>query len=168
MSLSFSRSGDLPESAYAFQWMVASGEWADTVGPVVLDAMKAAAPLGKNQDVSGSKSIATRHRPGTLRSSIRYEKDASETNTTATFTAYTPYAGYVIEGTRAHEIWPKAANYLHFASQGQEFFVGPKGSQAHVNHPGTTANPFNRRVIQELMGWIQSTFTQIMMEALGE
>lgn len=163
-----SRSGDLPESAYAFQWMVASAKWADTVGPVVLGGLRAAAPVGQVQEVTGSTPIASRHRVGNLRDSIRYASDPGATNTTATFTAYVPYAGYVIEGTRPHEIWPKAARYLAFASNGQMQFVGPKGTQAHVNHPGTAPNPFNKRVIEELMDWIQETYAEIMQEALGE
>jgi hypothetical protein len=165
--MTMSRSGNLPESAYAFQWMAASAQWADTVGPVVLGGLRAGAPVGRAQEVTNASPIATRHRVGNLRDSIRYAKEASATSTTATFTAYVPYAGYVIEGTRAHEIWPKAAKYLHFAAQGQEFFVGPKGTQAHVNHPGTAPNPFNRRVIEVLMDWIQETYREIMQEALG-
>jgi hypothetical protein len=168
MSMTMSRGGNMPASAYAFQWMVASAKWADTIGPVVLGGLRAAAPVGQPQEVTNSSPLATRHRIGNLRDSIRYSKDASETVTTATFTAYVPYAGYVIEGTRAHEIWPKSAKYLHFASRGTEYFVGPKGTQAHVNHPGTAPNPFNRRVIEELMDWIQETYTEIMQEALGE
>lgn len=166
--MSVSRSGNLPPSAYQFQWLVASKKWADTIGPVVLDGLKAAAPVGKEQATSDGQQLATRHAPGTLRRSIRYQREVSGTSTTATFTAYTPYAGYVIHGTRPHEIWPKAAKYLHFVQNGTERFVGPKGTDKHVNHPGTTANPFNRRVITELMDWIQTTYREIMQEALGE
>jgi hypothetical protein len=167
MSMSVTRSGNLPPNAYKFVWMAASAKWADTVGPVVLDAMKKAAPLGKDQQTSDGQSLATRHRPGTLRSSIRFAREASATNTTATWTAYTPYAGFVINGTSPHEIWPVAAKYLHFVQQGVERFVGPKGSQAHVNHPGTKPNPFNRRVMEEMMEYIQRTYREIMQEALG-
>jgi len=158
-------SGDNPR--LQFQWKVASAKWADTIGPVIRDAMKAAAPVGQPQEVA-SGTIATQSRPGRLRSSIRYERGGTGGSTTATFTAYTPYAGYVIGGTKAHEIWPVAARYLHFAQGGVERFVGPRGTQAHVNHPGTTANPFHRRAMEELMDWVQETFTEIMQEALGQ
>ena len=167
MSMSVTRSGNLPPNAYKFIWMTASAKWADTVGPIVLDAMKAAAPLGKDQQTDDGKSLATRHRPGTLRSSIRFAREAGAGTTTATWTAYTPYAGFVINGTSEHEIWPVAANYLHFVKNGGQVFVGPKGSQAHVNHPGTKPNPFNRRVMEEMMEYIQTTYREIMQEALG-
>lgn len=165
MSMTMQVSGASPR--FQFQWKVASVKFADTVGPVIRDAMKAAAPVGQPQEVTGSKPLRTRQRPGTLRDSIRYQRGGTGASTEISWFAYTPYAGFVIRGTKAHEIWPKAAKYLSFGRNGQQVFVGPKGTQAHVNHPGTAPNPFNRRVMDELMDWLQETYAEIMQEALG-
>jgi HK97 gp10 family phage protein len=136
--------------------MVASAKWADTAGPIVRTALKAEAPVG------------TGPRAGRLRDSIRYHRRTTGSSIQLVFNAYTPYAKYVIEGTRAHAIYPKAARYLHFQGRGGgDVFVGPRGSGAHVNHPGTKANPFNRKAMDEARPIVQRLYTQIMREAMG-
>lgn len=139
-----------------FEWMVAAAKWADTAGPIVRTALKAESPVGKGP------------RAGRMRDSIRYHRRTSGSSIQMVFNAYTPYAKYVISGTKAHEIYPVAARYLHFKGRGGgDVFVGPRGSGAHVNHPGTKANPFNRRAMDEVRPVIQHLYTQIMRDAMG-
>ncbi len=139
-----------------FVWMTAAVKWADTAGPAVRSALKAEAPVG------------TGPRAGRLRGAIRYHRNTTGSAVLLTFNAYTPYAKYVIEGTSAHAIYPVAARYLHFKGRGgQDVFVGPRGSGAHVNHPGTKANPFNRKAMTAMRPVIQRMYTDIMREAMG-
>lgn len=53
---------------------------------------------------------------------------------------------YVTEGTSAHEIVPVNASVLRFTSGGTVVFT------QHVDHPGTTANPFVMQAIRETIG----------------
>lgn len=53
---------------------------------------------------------------------------------------------YVIEGTAAHEIVPNQASVLRFTSGGTVVFT------QHVDHPGTTANPFITKAAQAVLG----------------
>jgi HK97 gp10 family phage protein len=155
MSVSVSLTGSVPPRKQ-FVWLRAAVKWADEVGPAVRTALKANAPVGQGP------------RAGRLRDSIRYQRTTTGASVSITFNAYTPYARYVIEGTRPHAIYPVAARYLHFKGRsGGDVFVGPRGSSAHVNHPGTKANPFNRRAMQEMRPYLQATYTRIMREEIG-
>lgn len=49
------------------------------------------------------------------------------------------YAGYVVSGTRPHDIYPRDARAL--------FWPGAAHPVSHVHHPGTRANPFLQRAI---------------------
>jgi hypothetical protein len=49
-----------------------------------------------------------------------------------------PIARFVIRGTQAHPIEPVSARALHFFVDGDEVFT------KHVEHPGTSPNPYNR------------------------
>lgn len=62
---------------------------------------------------------------------------------TAEAVADTPYAVYVSEGTRAHEIRPRRANVLSFywPKRGATVFF------AKVNHPGTAANDWFKTAV---------------------
>jgi hypothetical protein len=73
-----------------------------------------------------------------LRDSFLWNVDSGPTKVTGRIVNDTPYAEYVVEGTRPHEIravnaralsfyWPKAGTVVHAKS---------------VQHPGTTPNPF--------------------------
>lgn len=59
------------------------------------------------------------------------------------------YGEFVREGTPPHEIRPKKAKALHFMIEGKDVFV------TKVNHPGTKANPYHKRVLSALMPSIQ-------------
>ena len=49
-----------------------------------------------------------------------------------------PIAKFVIRGTAAHPIDPVNARFLHFFVGGDEVFT------RHVDHPGTSPNPYNQ------------------------
>lgn len=59
------------------------------------------------------------------------------------------YGEFVREGTPPHEIRPKKAKALHFMYEGKDVFA------MKVNHPGTRANPYHKRVLSALMPSIQ-------------
>lgn len=88
-------------------------------------------------------------RTGKLRSSVRMDRRASSGRYAAAGTpisqyeisANTPYAGYVIFGTRPHVIRVKRARVL---TDGKTFF----GRQ--VRHPGTKANNFLQKALDEV------------------
>jgi len=145
-----------------FAWMAAAVKWADEVGPQIRSKLKEEAPVGEGG------------RRGRLRDSIRYERRTHNPDVDMYFNAHTPYAKYVIDGTRPHEIYPKAARYLHFfqnvGGASVERFVGPRGSgarSAHVNHPGTRANKFNERAMDAMRPKIEQRFTEVMRDAMG-
>jgi len=58
-----------------------------------------------------------------------------------TFTANTPYAGCVIEGTGPHVITASAARFLQFELDGAVTY------RRSVHHPGTKANDFPERAL---------------------
>lgn len=152
-------SGRPPRSR--FEWMVASRKFADTAGPLIRTALKAEAPVGKP---SANRS----NQPGRLRDSIRYERPITSADSLSMmFNAYTPYAKYVLEGTKEHDIFPKAARYLYFQKNGANVFVGPGGSGRHVHHPGTRANPFNRRAMDRVRPEVQRLFSTIIRGSIG-
>ena len=143
-------------------WLKASRQFADTAGPLIRTALKAEAPVGK-------PSLTKTNQPGRLRDSIRYERPVTTADRlTMTFNAYTPYARYVLEGTKPHQIRPKAARYLAFyGSDGRAVYVGPRGNpDRFVNHPGTRANPFNRRAIDRVRPVYQRLWQTIVRESI--
>lgn len=54
------------------------------------------------------------------------------------------YGHFVREGTRPHRIEPKYKSVLKFIKDGREIFA------RWVNHPGTSPNPYHRRVYAQL------------------
>lgn len=102
--------------------------WADDVGPTVRTALKAKTP------------VVT----GRMRNSERYSRTGSSGGIRLEFTAYTPYAGYVIGGTRPHIIRPRAARALHWTSGRGEVFA------SIVHHPGNKPNDFPKQVLESL------------------
>lgn len=65
----------------------------------------------------------------------------------------TPYAIFVHEGTRAHEIRPLRKKAL--------FWKGALHPVKAVHHPGTKANPFVERTADEMSEPINNTFQKI-------
>lgn len=120
--------------------------WAAEVGPLVLAALKEAAPVAKENG-------------GRLRDSIRKEQVNAGGGVTITFTANVPYAKWVLEGTSPHEIRPRTKQAL--------FWPGADHPVAVVNHPGTRPNDFPRRAITPKLPELQGRYRQIAIEAIG-
>ncbi len=132
-----------------FRWTAAAARWADEVGPVVRAGLKATAPVGKGQ------------RAGRLRDSIRYQRATQVGRSVrAEFTANTPYARYVVSGTRPHRITAKAARALRFEQGGAVRFA------RSVWHPGTKPNDFAAFTMRNMLPMVQARYTAIMREEL--
>ena len=100
-------------------------------------------------------------KPGRLRDSIRSEDATTGMGVTITFSTGVPYARYVIDGTKAHDIEVKAARWLYWQSQGVDHFA------KKVRHPGTEPNDFPERALRPLEDVIKNRLAQIMRERLG-
>lgn len=131
---------------YRFKTIAAA--WAAEVAPLVQRELKARAPVAKENG-------------GKLRDSIRHKQVNTAGGVTLTFHTAVPYARYVLDGTRPHEIRPRTARALHWKDAGGDHFA------QLVNHPGTRANRFPERAIKPLLPVIQGRFKQISVEALG-
>jgi hypothetical protein len=104
--------------------------WAELeseVGPLLADELSQQSPVGDPDTDLDS---------GTLSQSMKWE-DQEGTLTIGSADPRGPIAAYVTRGTVPHEIVPVYANFLHFFVGGEEVFT------QHVDHPGTTANPFH-------------------------
>lgn len=137
-------------SLSSFRFSTIAAAWAEEIGPLVERALKAKAPVAKE----GA-------RPGRLRDSIRSETTNTGRSVKLLFTASVPYAGFVLEGTRPHEIRPRRAQALHWKDGSGDHFARV------VNHPGTAANRFPEKAITPLLPQIQGRFKQIAVEAMG-
>lgn len=71
------------------------------------------------------------------------------------------YGWFVREGTGPHEIRPRLAKALRFFIGDEEIFA------TRVNHPGTKANPYHKRVLERLMPDIQTIVEQIGIRIVG-
>lgn len=96
-------------------------EFEGTVGPVLQQALSDKAPVVTGQL---SESMTWEDQEGVLTAGSKDDRG--------------PIAAYVTRGTAPHPIEPVNAEFLHFfASDGTEVFT------KHVDHPGTSANPFH-------------------------
>ena len=100
------------------------------------------------------------HRTGNLQRSILMESDNIGT---AKVSAEAAYAGFVELGTAAHVILPKNKKAL--------MWPGAAHPVRSVNHPGTKANPFMERGVEnateEITTVFQGVADQIVMELAG-
>lgn len=96
-------------------------EIVDNAARVTMEATRDAAPLGKSGDLRDSHGVDPPVDSGNVASADLY--------------ADAPYAGFVAEGTRPHQIVPVSAKALRFEVGGDVVFA------ARVNHPGTAPNP---------------------------
>ena len=137
------------ERHLGFSWAEAAGEWVGEVGPLALEALRQAAPVGQGPGA------------GRLRASIREDREVAESTATITFTAEVPYADYVVDGTAPHLIQPRSAQALHW--------TGPNGSvfAKVVHHPGTRANDFPSRALAPLTAIIQARLEAAIAEQLA-
>ncbi|WNZ28461.1 MAG: hypothetical protein IAX21_07270 [Candidatus Bathyarchaeota archaeon] len=74
-----------------------------------------------------------------------------------------PYAKFVVEGTRPHEIRPVSANVLVFkAKSGDLVFT------RLVRHPGTKPNPFIQRAVDEAREHIDDIWAELFEDLVEE
>ncbi|WNZ30041.1 MAG: hypothetical protein IAX21_04095 [Candidatus Bathyarchaeota archaeon] len=77
--------------------------------------------------------------------------------------ALAPYAKFVIEGTRPHEIHPAGANVLIFkAKSGDLVFT------KLVQHPGTKPNPFLQRAVDKAREQIDDIWAELFEDLIEE
>lgn len=101
------------------------------------------------QRIATRAKVLAPKRTGRLRASVRLDRrtsggryaSADEAITSYEVSANTPYAGYVIYGTRPHIIRVKTAKVL---TDGKNFF-GPV-----VHHPGTKPNNFLQKALDQV------------------
>jgi hypothetical protein len=77
------------------------------------------------------------------------------------FTANTPYAGFVTDGTRAHQISAVAARFLHWTDDS-----GFGHFAKTVQHPGTKPNPFGKEAVRHTKPLIQASFQRAVRTAM--
>lgn len=154
LSMQLDASGLRDSPLARFSWAKAATTFADTAQPLVRDALKAKAPIGQGP------------RAGRLKKSIRSQRKTSlgEGSLEVRFTANVPYIEYVLGGTRAHTITPKAARALRFLQYGHA--PGALVFAKRVQHPGTRANHFNLRAVVPLGPELQKLFEAAVKAAM--
>ena len=71
------------------------------------------------------------------------------------------YAAAVEYGTAPHEIRPVNGGVLAFEAAGKIVFT------PLVHHPGTKANPFMKRAVDETLSKVDSVFADLWLELVG-
>jgi hypothetical protein len=132
----------------SFDMEVALDAWAQEVGPVIVAALKAWAPVALD-GVPGR---------GALQNSIKSTTEAAGESVTLTFTANVSYAGFVVDGTAAHDIRPSTKRAL--------FWPGAPHPVGLVHHPGTRPNAFAERAITPLLSAIQGRLEAAVADEL--
>ena len=77
--------------------------------------------------------------------------------------ALAPYAKFVVEGTRPHEIHPAGANILAFKAKG-----GDPVFTRLVRHPGTKPNPFMQRAVDKAREQIDDIWAELFEDLIEE
>lgn len=144
MSLKIKVDGRSFDPLRRFQWMTAATRYMDEAGVLVRTRLREEAPV----------------KTGRLKRSIRYSRRTTASVVRGEFKAHTPYAGYVVDGTKAHPIQAKAARSLHWKTGGTDHFA------LRVNHPGTRANPFHLRTMRSLRPALQVLFRDIVLRSM--
>jgi hypothetical protein len=75
--------------------------------------------------------------------------------------ANAPYAVAIEYGTAPHEIHPVNGGVLAFEVAGKMVFT------PLVHHPGTRANPFMKRALDETRSEVDSVFADLWLELVG-
>jgi hypothetical protein len=140
--LAIGMSGDSSKLA-EFDGLAAMSEWAKIWSRLVTAELAKEAPVGQDEN------------SGRLRDSIREPAiEAGAGRVAMTWTSDVPYAGFVIEGTSPHPIYPVNVRALHWDG----IFA------AHVQHPGTAPNPFPERAIDRLLPEMTSSLAALFEE----
>jgi len=71
------------------------------------------------------------------------------------------YGKFVVEGTAPHEIHAPLGGVLSFIVTGKKVFT------PIVHHPGTKANPFMQKAIDEARGKVDETFAKLWLDLVG-
>lgn len=130
-----------------FQVMKVLIEWADATGPYVRSILKERTPV-----VTGRMKLSERYARTGFAEGVRLE-----------WRAYTPYAKYVIDGTRPHIIRPVAARALHwYSGDGRQHFAKV------VHHPGNKPNPFPKEVLDAVKDEVMQDLRDRVNAALRE
>ena len=93
-------------------------------------------------------------RTGRLAGAIVKEVGSGE----AVVEALAPYAVFVVQGTRPHEIRPVNASVLAFEAGGRMIFT------PLVRHPGSKPNPFMERAADDTRSKAEAVFTNLWLE----
>jgi hypothetical protein len=129
----------------AFKLKKVVTEWGDETGHTVRDELKEATPV----------------RTGALQASERYSRTSAGLTTRLEWSAHRLYAPFVIKGTKPHEIRPVAARSLRWVGAGGVHFAKV------VHHPGTKANDFPRRVLDEVKDEVITNLANKIQAALN-
>lgn len=127
-----------------FEAMKVFIEWGDDIGPYIRSILKERTP------------VVT----GRMKESERYARNGFADGVRLEWRAYTPYAKYVIDGTKPHVIEAVASRYLHFWWHGQEMFL------KRVHHPGNDPNDFPRQVFDAVKDEVVANLKQRIDAAL--
>lgn len=145
MTLRISTSGSWADTPLRrFRWMTAATRYMDEAGVLVRTRLKEEAPV----------------KTGRLQRAIRYSRRTTPNLVRGEFKAHTPYAGFVVDGTKPHPIAAKAARSLHWRTGGQDHFA------LRVSHPGTRPNPFNVRAVEPLRPVLARMFRDSVRRAM--
>jgi hypothetical protein len=96
-------------------------------------------------------------RTGRLAGSIVKEVGSGE----AVVEALAPYAVFVDQGTRPHEIRPANASVLAFEAGGRMVFT------PLVRHPGSKPNPFMERAAEDTRNKAEAVFADLWLELIS-
>jgi hypothetical protein len=143
-----------PEQAAAalrrFKFKERMAIFADTIRPVVMDELSRQAPRGQGTNA------------GLLAKSFKWERRTRPTGVIIRITNKAPYYGYVVKGTKPHEIHPKGAYPLRFFWEQAGGVVSSWGwhgeRYGYVEHPGTQPNPFVRKAWRRVRPVVRAEF----------
>lgn len=85
-----------------FRFATVATEFVDVAAPGIVTALREAAPYSKS-DVGSHKH---------MRDSFRYARTSSTDSVLLTVTNTAPQTRFVLHGTRAHDVFPKASGFL--------------------------------------------------------
>jgi HK97 gp10 family phage protein len=97
---------------------------------------------------------------GTLRRSITSQVRGAGGSVSGIVGTNVPYAKFVHEGTAPHVIVPVSAKAL--------FWPGAAHPVKRVNHPGTRANPFLKKALQQQRGAVLQLWNRRLVQRIAD